>query len=287
MAPAVDPQAADAEAAANADPVAEPGLPSGQALAGRRAVVLGAGAMGGLAVAHLGRMGAAHIDVANRTEGRAERLAEIARTTYTNAEAVPVEAVPEALVDADLLFACTGAVGTTVSLADIHTALASREPGRPLVICDLGLPRDVDPAVAGLPGVTLISIENIGEQPGAVAASAEADAARGIVESELAEFVSAERVAEVGPLIGRLRGRGQQIVNAELRRFDSRTPDLDDASRDEVVKTVRRVVDKLLHPPTVKFKELASQPDGESYTDVMRELFGLDDASMEVEGGAR
>ncbi|MFL0577884.1 glutamyl-tRNA reductase [Dietzia sp. 179-F 9C3 NHS] len=257
---------------------ADADAPAGRRLDGRRAVVLGAGAMGGLAVAHLGRGGIAHIDVANRTPERSERLSEIARDSGTPAAAVPVERLAEAVARADILFTCTGAVGTVVSLGDVHTALARREAGRPLVICDLGMPRDVDPAVSGLPGVTVLGIEALKADPETSSAAA-ADAARTIVDSELAAYTQSERLAEVGPLIGKMRGRAGQVVAAEMRRLESRLPDLDDKARDEVANAVRRVVDKLLHPPTVRFKQLAAQPDGENYAEVVRTLFDLDGAT--------
>lgn len=253
------------------------GSPS-RRLDGRRAVVLGAGAMGGLAVAHLGRAGIAHIDVTNRTPERADRLSEIARDSGTPASAFPMEDLANGIAAADILFTCTGAVGAVVTLGDVHTAIARRGPGRPLVICDLGMPRDVDPSVSGLPGVTVLGIEELNADPATSAAAADADAARTIVDTELAAYTQAERMAGVGPLIGQLRGRGGQVVAAEMRRLDSRLPDLDDRVRDEVANTVRRVVDKLLHPPTVRFKELAAQPDGENLAAVVRTLFDLDSA---------
>ncbi|MDV8001540.1 glutamyl-tRNA reductase [Rhodococcus sp. IEGM 1408] len=247
-----------------------------RSLEGRRAVVLGAGAMGGLAVAHLGRAGVARIDVTNRTPERADRLSEIARDAGTPASAFPLADLATAMADADILFTCTGAVGTVVTLGDVHNAIARRGPGRALVICDLGMPRDVDPAVSGLPGVTVLGIEALKADPDTSAAAADADAARTIVDTELAAYTQAERMAGVGPIIGRLRGRGGQVVAAEMRRFESRVPDLDEKVRDEVANTVRRVVDKLLHPPTVRFKELAAQPDGENLAAVVRTLFDLD-----------
>ena len=258
--------AADEAAAAAAD----------RRLDGRRAVVLGAGAMGGLAVAHLGRGGISHIDVTNRTPERANRLSEIARDSGTPATAFPLEELSAAVAEADILFTCTGAVGTVVTLGDVHTALTGRGDRGPLVICDLGMPRDVDPAVSGLPGVTVLGIEALKADPATSAAAAESDAARTIVDAELTAYTQAERMAGVGPLIGKLRGRGGQVVAAEMRRLESRLPDMDEKVRDEVANTIRRVVDKLLHPPTVRFKELAARPDGENYAAVVRTLFDLD-----------
>ena len=261
---------------ASADAPDAPDAPASRRLDGRQAVVLGAGAMGGLAVAHLGRGGISHIEITNRTPERADRLSEIARDSGTPATAFPLDELATAVARADILFTCTGAVGTVVSLGEIHTALASRGDRGPLVICDLGMPRDVDPAVAGLPGVTLLGIEALKADPATSSAAAEADAARTIVDAELTAYTQAERMAGVGPLIGQLRGRGGQVVAAEMRRLESRLPDMDDKVRDEVANTVRRVVDKLLHPPTVRFKELAAQPDGENYAAVVRTLFDLD-----------
>src|SRR5699024_8450940 len=212
----------------------------------------------------------------NRTPERADRLAEIAGDSGTPATAFPLDGLAEAVARADILFTCTGAVGTVVTLGDVHTALARRGDRGPLVICDLGMPRDVDPAVAGLPGVTVLGIEALKADPATSAAAADADAARTIVDAELTAYTQAERMAGVGPLIGQLRGRGGQVVAAEMRRLESRLPDMDDRVRDEVANTVRRVVDKLLHPPTVRFKELAAQPDGENYAAVVRTLFDLD-----------
>ncbi|MCT1711649.1 glutamyl-tRNA reductase, partial [Dietzia cinnamea] len=135
-----------------------PDAPASRRLDGRQAVVLGAGAMGGLAVAHLGRGGISHIEITNRTPERADRLSEIARDSGTPATAFPLDELATAVARADILFTCTGAVGTVVTLGEIHTALARRGDRGPLVICDLGMPRDVDPAVAGLPGVTVLGI---------------------------------------------------------------------------------------------------------------------------------
>lgn len=255
-------------------------------LAGKRAAVIGAGAMGGLAVAHLGRAGIAHIDVLNRTPERAERLAEIAREASgaASAQARDMRELGAVLEQSDVVFVCTGASHVVVSLADVHRGISHREPGRPLVICDLGMPRDVDPAVAGLPEVSVIDIEQLASDPGASAAAKDQAKAREIVAGEVHAYSTGERMAEVGPLIGKLRERGTQVVSAELRRFDSRNPALDPAARAEVESTVRRVVDKLLHPPTVRFKELAAGPDGDTFADIMRALFDLDETARKGAG---
>ncbi|AUN39180.1 glutamyl-tRNA reductase [Tsukamurella tyrosinosolvens] len=242
----------------------------------QRAVVVGAGAMGGLGVAHLARAGAVDVTVANRTEDKAARLAQAALDAGVDgARSVAMDGLVAALADADVLIACTGAVGSVVSLADVHSALAQRTVGTDLVVCDLGLPRDVDPAVAGLPGVAVIDIDALSREPGTQAAEEDAEKARRIVSDELAEYLSAQRSAEVTPTVTALRRRAAEVVEAELLRLDSRLPSLEGTDRDEVAQTVRRVVDKLLHAPTVRVKQLAATPGGDSYAEALRELFEL------------
>ncbi|QBJ95724.1 glutamyl-tRNA reductase [Rhodococcus sp. ABRD24] len=256
----------------------------GGGLAGRTAVVLGAGAMGGLSVAHLTRAGIGRILVVNRTRERAEHLAATAVGNGIDAVAMGFDDVSDAMAQADVLVTCTGAVGSVVTLADTHRALAQkgRESGRPLVICDLGLPRDVEPAVAGLPEVVVLDMEALQRDPAAGAAASDADAAREIVAAELAQYLAAQRLAEITPTVTALRQRAAEVVEAELLRLDSRLPGLDDPQRDEVARTVRRVVDKLLHAPTVRVKQLASTPGGDTYAEALRELFELRPGSAEA-----
>ncbi|MEU0545952.1 glutamyl-tRNA reductase [Nocardia sp. NPDC005978] len=245
-------------------------------LAGRTALVLGAGAMGGLAVAQLARAGVERIIVVNRTLERAERLANTATTMHgVAAEAMEMDSLAEAMAAAEVVVTCTGAVGTVVSIADVHRALSAGRASDQLVICDLGLPRDVEHAVAGLPGVTVIDMETLQRDPSAGAAADDTAAARGIVADELAKYLAGQRMAEVTPTVAALRQMAADVVEAEMLRLDSRLPGLDAAHREEVARTVRRVVDKLLHAPTVRVKQLASTPGGDSYAEALRELFEL------------
>jgi glutamyl-tRNA reductase len=243
-------------------------------LEGKRAVLVGAGAMGALAAAHLRRAGAAEITVLNRTLDRAARLAEKSVEAGLPARAGLLTELPAALADADVLVACTGAIGTVVEAGAVARGLAGREA--PLVVCDLGLPRDVDPAVAELPRVTVVDLAALqqrlagGVDGGVVAKAAE------LVAEEAQHYLAAQRSAEVTPTVTALRRRASEVVDAELLRLDSRLPELPPAVREEFAKTVRRVVDKLLHTPTVQVKKLAEGPDGDSYAAALRTLFELD-----------
>ncbi|MEB4332074.1 glutamyl-tRNA reductase [Mycobacterium ulcerans] len=254
-------------------------------LGAKTAVVIGAGSMGALSSAHLTRAGIGKVHVLNRSLARAQRLAGKIRQSGVLAEARTLDRLAEVLTDADAVVSCTGAVAPVVSLADVHHALATArrdETTRPLVICDLGMPRDVDPAVAGLPGVWLIDVERVQREPSAHAASADVAAARHIVAAEVAGYLAGQRMAEVTPTVTALRQRAADVVEAELLRLDNRLPGLDSAERDEVARTVRRVVDKLLHAPTVRIKQLASAPGGDSYAEALRELFQLDQTAVDA-----
>jgi glutamyl-tRNA reductase len=254
-------------------------------LKGKTAVVVGAGAMGALSAAHLTRAGVRHVHVVNRSLPRAQRLARKIRESGARAEALSFDQLATALTDADVLISCTGAVRPVVSLADVHHALAAArrdETDQPLVICDLGMPRDVDPAVAGLPGVWVVDMDRVQRQPSARAAAADAEAARHLVAAEVATYLAGQRMAEVTPTVTALRQRAADVVEAELLRLDNRLPGLDSTQRDEVARTVRRVVDKLLHAPTVRIKQLASAPGGDSYAEALRELFELDQTAVDA-----
>jgi glutamyl-tRNA reductase len=244
-------------------------------LAGVRAALVGAGAMGALATAHLRRAGAAEVVVLNRSTERAQRLADLTRRAGTPARSVPLSALPAELAAADLLVVCTGAVGTVVP-RDVVAAAAIARAGRPLAVCDLGLPRDVDPAVATLPGVTVVDLAALAHRLALQAPDLAVAAAQEMVADEAQAYLTAQRSAEVTPTVTALRRRASELIDAELLRLDSRLPALDDAVRDEFTRTVRRVVDKLLHTPTVQVKRLAEGPDGSSYAEALRALFELD-----------
>jgi glutamyl-tRNA reductase len=243
----------------------------------RTAVVVGAGSMSALAAATLRRAGVAELLIANRTPARAERLA-----AETGGRALPLDRLGAAFAAADLVVSCTGAAGLVVNVADV--AGARRDRGdRPMFVLDLALPRDVDPAVRGLPGVTVLDLEGLSAFTGAgETVGGEVDHVRRIVAEEIAVFAGMQRAARVAPTVVALRSMAAEVVAAELDRLDGRRPELDPALRSEFARTVWRVVDKLLHAPTVRVKELAGRPGAASYADALRELFDLDQAAVDA-----
>jgi glutamyl-tRNA reductase len=241
-------------------------MPEG--VAGARVVVVGAGAMAGLATATVSRLGAATVTVVNRTLPKAERLAD----EYA-AQAAPLSELTARIADADLLITCAGATGTLVT-PEMVTG--------PLSIVDLALPRDVDHAVAALPGVTLVGLEELATALHGTEAGQEVAAVRRIVSQEVAAILSARRQASVTPTVVALRTMATSVVDAEMARLDNRLPDLDAKARAEVLQAVRRVADKLLHEPTVRVRELANEQGAVSYERALAELFALDQEAVDA-----
>ncbi|QLE72715.1 glutamyl-tRNA reductase [Streptomyces rectiverticillatus] len=145
-----------------------------------------------------------------------------------------------------------------------------------LALLDLAMPRDIDAAVHRLEGARLVDIESLAEASADAPMAADVDRVRAIVSDEVAAFGAAQRAAHITPTVVALRTMAADVVASEIARLDGRLPDLDDKQRAEITQTVRRVVDKLLHAPTVRVKELASTPGGAGYADALRELFDLD-----------
>ncbi|HWM03407.1 MAG TPA: glutamyl-tRNA reductase [Actinophytocola sp.] len=245
-------------------------------LAGRRALLVGAGSMGSLTAAALRRAAIGEVVVANRTEQTGARLAESLTEQGVTARAVGLGELTEQIAAADLVVSCTGASGTVIDADTVAAALAGRTG--PLVVCDLGLPHDVDRAVATLPGATIIDLESLQRRLARSPSGLDTRRATGIVADEVRGYLATQRSAEVTPTVTALRRRAAEVVDAELLRLDSRLPEVDGKVRAEVAQTVRRVVDKLLHTPTVRVKELASGPAGAEYAEALRELFQLDPA---------
>jgi glutamyl-tRNA reductase len=238
-------------------------------LRGRRAVIVGAGSLAALTAAELRRSGVAEIVVVNRTLESATRLAGTVAASGTPARAAGVGALPAELTAADIVITCTGSLDTVLTTSMVA-------PAGPTVICDLALPRDVEPAVRTLPGVTLIDLEDLADRLRRTEAGTGVEAARTLVAAEVRRYLTAQRSASVIPTVTALRRRAAEVVEAELLRLGARLPGLPAKVESELSRTVHRVVDALLHTPTVRVKQLAEGPAGTSYAEVLSELFALD-----------
>jgi len=251
-------------------------------LHGLSVLVVGAGSMSSLAVATTARLGAAGIAVTNRTHERAKRLA--GTVGGTTADLVHL---PAAIAAADLVISCTGAPGLVITADMVATALRRRDAAgagpRPLVLLDLALPRDVDPGAGQLPGVSVLGLDSLQDAGGTLAAAqADVAAVQSIVTEELAARLSARQAARVAPTVVALRAKAVEVVEAELVRLSGRLGRLDDRAHAEIAQAMHRVVDKLLHAPTVRVKELAGSPGGDAYETALRVLFDLDPGAVEA-----
>jgi len=248
-------------------------------LAGREVLVVGAGSMSALATATAARGGAARIVVANRTRRHAERLAAgMGAGMGATVIGLTETELAAAIAAADAVISCTGASGHVIS-----AGMIGERAGRPLVLVDLAMPRDIDPAAGAVGGVTLIGMDQLSEHT-AVIQTQDLAAVRAIIEEELAAYRLANEAATVAPTVVALRAKAAKVVDAELARLAGRlsADGLSGHALDEIAQTVRRVVDKLLHAPTVRVKELAGSPGGEEYAAALRVLFDLDPRAVEA-----
>lgn len=231
-------------------------------MAGRRLLVVGAGSMASLAARTAAAAGA-QVTCVNRTYDRARRLADA-----IGAEARPLAELDAALQQTDLIVTCTGARDVFLD--------AGHLVGTPVVgVVDLALPADVSENVAEA-GVVLVNLSRlVADQPDH-ASRAEVEAARALVSGEVNDFLGVRRAAQVAPTVVALRSMASEVVSAELARLDGRAPELTERERQEVHRTVRRVVDKLLHQPTVRVQELSANSESMDYAAALRELFALD-----------
>ncbi|MFI9819735.1 glutamyl-tRNA reductase [Streptomyces sp. NPDC052013] len=184
---------------------------------------------------------------------------------------------PEA--DAELIGALAATAASVGRIPERRRPEPVAEPPRPepvLFLLDLAMPRDIDAAVHRLAGVRLVDIESLAEASADAPMAADVDQVRRIVSDEVAAFGAAQRAAHITPTVVALRTMAADVVAGEIARLEGRLPGLDDKHRAEITQTVRRVVDKLLHAPTVRVKQLAAEPGGAGYADALRTLFDLD-----------
>jgi glutamyl-tRNA reductase len=249
-------------------------------LAGRRVLLVGAGGLARLAGRTLRQAGAGELVVANRTAARGAALA-----AELGGRSVPLERVAAELAGADLVIAATAGARPTVTRAAVAGGLARRAPRRPLVVLDLGVPRDVEPEVRQLPGVVLADLDGLravletDDGP-----RRQVERVRALIDAEARAFMGGQREARLAPTIRALRARAEQLRQQELARAAARLAGLDERERAAVEAVTRRLVDKLLHDPMVRGKALAARPDGDLYVAALRELYGLDGA--EAGGGS-
>ena len=238
-------------------------------LQGRRAVLLGAGETAETVARRLREAGFARLDVVNRTPSRAAGLAQ-----EVGGSAWAAEDLAALLVDADVLITSTAAPGHLVGPEHV----GARPAGRPLLVVDIAVPRDVDPRVGGLPGVRLCNIDDLQEVAVAGRAGSAADvaAAEGIVEAEVARFQSWLGSRAAAPLLAALTGRMEGMARQEAARALRRLPELDARGRALVEHLALSIVHKVLDAPLRRARDLGVAPGDDARLRLLSELFGLD-----------
>jgi glutamyl-tRNA reductase len=236
-------------------------------LENKNVAVLGAGDIARAVLTHLTTMPRVRVTVLNRTWHRAIELAG-----EHGVEAVRWSELPQAIASADVIFGCTGSRTPVLDAVTVE-----RSKSRDLLCVDLGLPRDIDSAVAALPGVRLIDLQTIERETSARRADESAELARAesIVSTEAERYMEWWRGRGVAGTIARLRARADAIRDAEIERALARLPDLTPQSRSVVRDLAMRMAAKLLHEPTVALKR---DPEGANMAVVVERLFGLTDA---------
>jgi glutamyl-tRNA reductase len=242
-------------------------------LAGCRVLLLGAGKIGELAARNLVSRGADIAVVANRSLEKAQEL--VARF---GGRAAALEDLGRELARVDVVLASTSAPGHVLTRADVSRALPERK-GRPLFLIDIAVPRDLDPAIHELDGCYLYDIDDLESvvEESLAGRRREAGRAEEIVLDEAERFRAWQASRDVVPAIASLRALAEEIRESELERARSRLERLNEAERRAVEGVTARIVDKLLHGPTVRMKEAAAGADGAVYADALRHLFGLGD----------
>jgi glutamyl-tRNA reductase len=237
--------------------------------------------MGALSVATLTRAGVGPLRITNRSAERADRLAEAYGAT-----AVPFADLDTVLREVDLVVSATAAAEPVLTRDRLAAA-------QPLVVLDLAVPRDVAPDATGIDGVTVIDIDSLADSRRALPAAAETAAVEQIVVAEVEHFLAWLRGADIAPTVAALRTRADDVVAGELRKLVARRPEFTEEQRADVSRTLHRVVQQLLHSPTVRVRQLAAEPGGDQYAAMLRELFDLDvplatqaDAVPEIGGQA-
>jgi glutamyl-tRNA reductase len=237
----------------------------------RSVLVVGAGEMAEGMVVALASAGPSDVGIANRTHQRAVTLAE-----RVGGRALALDELHNALCEVDVLLTSTGATSVIVDHASIGEVL-DRRAGRPLLIVDIAMPRDVDPDVARIDGVTLLDMHDLSEfaSLGQAERALEVARVREIVDDEARRFAEVRSAREMAPLIASLRGSVDAVRAVEVERLLQTLPGLDPPGRDAVEQFSKALVAKLLHSPTVALKDAAGSAKGDRLADSVRDLFEL------------
>ncbi len=237
----------------------------------KRVLVIGAGEMGQETLRYLRDAGARDVTIVNRHAVRAAELAE-----RFGGRAAPWEELDLLLIGADLVVSTTGSEEPIMSLARFETIEPQRYQ-RPLLILDLAVPRDFEPAIGDRLGVYLYSIDDLEEaaRRNRRERDRQLPAALAIVEEETARFMEEMHHRATGPIIERLRDQWETLREQELQRLFGKLPDLNDRARDEIRQAFDRYVNKMLHPPLARIRDESRAGHPHGLLEALKRLFHL------------
>jgi glutamyl-tRNA reductase len=240
------------------------------------ALVIGAGEMGVLAAEALHLHGVRSIACINRTEARAQALAQ-----RVQGQALACSSLPEALVWADVVITATGAPHPVIHVQDVTRMLPQRH-GRPLVFVDIAIPRDVEESVGDLSEVYRYDIDDLRAVLDANHAqrAAAIPAVEAIIAEELARFVAWLHQRQIVPIIADLRGKALALADDEVKQALRQLEGLPERDQQVIARLAHRIVYKLLHTPTMCLKAYTMHGNNGDYARVVRELFALDTAPL-------
>lgn len=250
-------------------------------LFGARVLVAGAGEMGEGVAQALSSYRPASLVIANRTEDRAlavlaglpPELGAVSRITGP----LGLSGLATELAQADVVFTTVATTHPIVERSLVDEVAAGRPPGEPLLVVDVGVPRNVEPSVAEVAGVILLDMDSLREAVAGALSSrrGEVSHAREIVSDEVERYRAASRARGAAPVVSALRSRVEELRRGELDRQRTKHADLTDEQWDVLDAVTRSTVAKLLHQPTVALKDAAGTPRGERLTEALRALFDL------------
>ncbi|MGI8585505.1 MAG: glutamyl-tRNA reductase, partial [Thermoleophilaceae bacterium] len=250
----------------------------------RRVLILGAGENGELTAQALSERGVTTVFIANRRYDRAIGLAQ-----RFGGAAVRFDDLPEELLAADIVVSSTGSPHQILGRDEL-ALVADGRAGRPLLLIDIAVPRDIDPSVRDLQSITLYDMDDLQREVARNLSGREAEAARAraIVDEEVERLERWLAGLDVVPTIAALRERGEEVVRRALAENEHRFESLSDADRDRLQAMARSIVGRLLHEPTLRLKSAADGEAAYGYVQTLRELFGLEaDAAARDRGTPR
>jgi glutamyl-tRNA reductase len=235
-------------------------------------MVLGAGEMAELAVEALRKRGADQIVVVNRTIKKAQKLAD-----RWNGQAAALEMLLELLPETDIVITSTGAPHTIIHKSMVVKSMQVREH-RPLVFMDIAVPRDVDTDVNEVAGVCLFDMDTLSQrlQSSLAQRKAEIPHVEAILAEERDHFIDYLATLDLLPLIIELRTQVNAIRQAEVEKAIRRMPELSPEAEQRIDALTKSIVQKILHNPTIRLREVAGSTDASDYADITRGLFGLE-----------